>query len=235
MQNKIRQYIDEAFEGMKDTRQIRTIKEDLCESLLLKYKFQIEEKGKTEEEAYIIVLSEIGNLDELIRNFRDHNGILYDSQKIKNRSARFTTISVVLFILSPMPFLIFREYLNHPTIGILISFVFLAVGVGILVFNSLTKPKHYRADDSLVEDFKEWRVRKDNTSLAIKSFRSAYWGIVLAIYLVSSFIFVIWSFSWIIFIIALAIENIIKGIFFLNSSDSEKKSAANSKKDSNNG
>jgi hypothetical protein len=127
-----------------------------------------------------------------------------------------------------MPFIIFREYLSQPTIGTLISFLFIAIGVGLLVFNSLTKPKHYRVDDSLVEDFKEWRVKKDKKSLAFKSFRSAYWSLVLAVYLLSNFIFGIWTFSWIMFIIALAIENITKGIFLLRTNDTD----TNSNKDS---
>jgi uncharacterized membrane protein YciS (DUF1049 family) len=232
MHDKIKKYIDEAFEGLKETRQIRTIKEDLYQSLLQKYNNQIEQNGKSEEEAYIITLAEAGNLEELVDKFRNHNEILENSQVIKKRSAHLITYAVVIFILSPMPFITFREYLNQPTLGTLISFLFIAIGVGMLVFNSLTKPKHYRVDDSLIEDFKEWRDKKNRNSLALKSFRSSFWSIVLAVYLISNFLFGIWTFSWIIFIIALAIENIIKGIFYLNTNDSETKTSKNTDKES---
>ena len=79
----------------------------------------------------------------------------------------------------------------------------------------MTKPHYSRADDTIVEEFKEWHVKNGRQRDALNAFKGAYWSIVVAIYLLVSFIFRIWSFSWILFIMAGAVENIIKGIFAL--------------------
>ncbi|HHU55233.1 MAG TPA: hypothetical protein GXZ48_00885 [Acholeplasmataceae bacterium] len=74
-----------------------------------------------------------------------------------------------------------------------------------------------KSDDSLVEDFKAYRVNNDRNRTAYNSFKSALWTLTVAIYLLVSFIYGIWLYSWIIFIIAGAIEEIVKGIMMLRS------------------
>ena len=91
----------------------------------------------------------------------------------------------------------------------------LYAATGLLIYNSMTKPHYARADDTIVEEFKEWHVKNDRQRDALNAFKGAYWSIVVGIYLFVSFLFGIWSFSWILFIMAAAVENIIKGVVAL--------------------
>ena len=36
---------------------------------------------------------------------------------------------------------------------------FIAAATGLLIYNGMTKPHYSRADDTIVEEFKEWHVK----------------------------------------------------------------------------
>ncbi|MGL4949412.1 MAG: permease prefix domain 1-containing protein, partial [Anaeroplasmataceae bacterium] len=66
-----------------------------------------------------------------------------------------------------------------------------------------------KSEDSIVENFKELKsvhTEKDNI---LKSIKSIVWTIIVAIYLIISFVFDLWAYSWITFIIGAAVEKII--------------------------
>ena len=67
----------------------------------------------------------------------------------------------------------------------------------------------------MIEEFKEWKINKQHEDNLSASLTSAYWLIVTAIYLYVSFTQMIWHYSWIIFIIASALFNIVKALVAL--------------------
>ena len=162
----------------------------------------------SEEDAYNAVIRSIGDIDELIDSARGPSPLEPVPAHESRIRALCTAIAVALYIMSPFMVILLRG----PWGGM---FLFIAAATGLLIYNGMTKPHYSRADDTIVEEFKEWHVKNGRQRDALNAFKGAYWSIVVAIYLLVSFIFRIWSFSWILFIMAGAVENIIKGIFAL--------------------
>ncbi|MNI79789.1 hypothetical protein D3C73_1362700 [compost metagenome] len=79
----------------------------------------------------------------------------------------------------------------------------------------MTSPKYLKKDETLVEEFKEWKAANSENVRIKKSITSAMWITIVAIYLVISFYFNAWPFSWIIFVIGAAIDQIISAAFDL--------------------
>lgn len=209
MTDRIRTYLEHAFANTPKTRRMEDLREELFSNLVEKYNGRLKQ-GMPEEDAYNAVIRSIGDIDELIDSARGPSPLAPPPVRESSTRALRTAVAVALYILSPLLVL-----LTPGAWGIGGMFLFIAAATGLLIYNGMTKPHYARADDTIVEEFKEWHVKNGRQRDALNSFRGAYWSIVVAIYLFISLVFRIWSFSWILFIMAGAVENIIKGVFVL--------------------
>ena len=209
MIDRIRVYLEHAFANSPKTRRMEDLREELFSNLVEKYNDRLRQ-GMSEEDAYNAVIRSIGDIDELIDSARGPSPLEPVPAHESRIRALCTAIAVALYIMSPFLVILFPG-----TWGIGGMFLFIAAATGLLIYNGMTKTHYSRADDTIVEEFKEWHVKNGRQRDALNAFKGAYWSIVVAIYLLVSFIFRIWSFSWILFIMAGAVENIIKGIFAL--------------------
>ena len=71
------------------------------------------------------------------------------------------------------------------------------------------------ADDTVVEDFKQWNREKNENKSLMSAVNGAVWALTLTLYFVISFLTGAWYISWLIFIIGGAVSNIIKAVFDL--------------------
>ncbi len=101
-------------------------------------------------------------------------------------------------------------------LGVIFMFIFVAIATMLLVYNGMSKPKYKSANDTMVEEFKEWKVNKEIKKTAKKSINSALWCLIVAIYIGISYFFNAWAYSWIIFLIGASISNIIDAIYESN-------------------
>jgi hypothetical protein len=67
----------------------------------------------------------------------------------------------------------------------------------------------------MVEDFKEWKSTKDNRNEVYKSIKSAVWMLTVVSYIIVSFGTGAWHISWVIFLIGIAAEQIVRAVFQL--------------------
>ena len=209
MIDRIRAYLEHAFADAPKTRRVEDLREELFSNLVEKYNDRLRQ-GMSEEDAYNAVIRSIGDIDELIDSVRGPSPLEPPPMRESSIRALRTAIAVALYIMSP-----FMVILLRGPWGIGAMFLFIAAATGLLIYNRMTKPHYARADDTIVEEFKEWHVKNDRQRDALNAFKGAYWSIVVGIYLFVSFLFGIWSFSWILFIMAAAVENIIKGVVAL--------------------
>ena len=209
MIDRIRAYLEHAFADAPKTRRVEDLREELFSNLVEKYNDRLRQ-GMSEEDAYNAVIRSIGDIDELIDSVRGPSPLEPPPMRESSIRALRTAIAVALYIMSP-----FMVILLRGPWGIGAMFLFIAAATGLLIYNSMTKPHYARADDTIVEEFKEWHEKNDRQRDALNAFKGAYWSIVVGIYLFVSFLFGIWSFSWILFIMAAAVENIIKGVVAL--------------------
>ena len=173
-------------------------------------------QGKNEEESLQIVMKEIGNVDELIEELNKNNPIHTQYvEEARKKTGLIVSICVGLYILSVIACVVLDE-LGLPDFITASSFLSIAgVSTCVLIYHFMTKPKYTKYDDTIVEEFKEWKGKKDKNKEIKKTIDSIIWTLTVIIYLVVSFTFGIWYISWIIFLIASLIENIIKLIFKL--------------------
>jgi Na+/melibiose symporter-like transporter len=208
---KIRQYITRAFEDVPKTKKSVEMQEELISNLIEKYNDQLAQ-GKSEEEAYNTVIAGIGDLSELTESLKERHVLSAVSPEERRRTARNTAIAVMLFILSPMAIIIGAEVFRQEILGLALMFMLIALGTGLLIYTQASKPKYLKEEETMIEEFKEWKSKKNRNKGLFEALSSAYWLVVVALYLYISFTYFNWHYSWIIFLIASALFNILKAI-----------------------
>jgi len=221
MITKIRTYINRAFEDVPKTKKSTDMQEELISNLIEKFNDQLR-SGKSEEEAYTSVIAGIGDLSELTESLKERHVLSAPSAQDRKTSALFISGAVMIYIMSPMALIFSAEVLKQEVLGLMIMFGMIAVATGLLVFHFNSKPKYLKEDDTMIEDFKEWKSSRDKDKALYDALSSAFWLIILAIYFYVNFTYHWWSFSWIIFIIGSAIANIAKAFLNLSRHDHEK-------------
>lgn len=217
--DKLRLYVEKLFEDAPKTRKAYDLKEEILANLIDKYNDLIA-SGQNESEAYTIAIASIGDVDELIAGLKESN--VFDPsymQKERKKSALIVSIAVMMYILSPIALILSEEYGEPSSLSLLFMFLMVAAATGLLIYNGMTKPKYSRQDDTIVEEFKEWKSESSRQHQVKKSVISAFWSIIVAIYFIVSFIFGIWAYSWIIFIIGAALKQVIVAYFDIKGSD----------------
>jgi len=206
---KIRTYINRAFEDVPRTKKSMEMQEELISNLIEKFNDQLR-LGKSEEEAYTSVIASIGDLSELTEGMRERHVLSGPTPQERKRSAMFVTIAVMLYILSPMVLIVSDQNFRSPISGLAGMFILVAIATGLLVYNQASKPRYLKEDETLVEEFKEWKSLRQKNKSIYDALSSAFWLIIVAVYLYVSFTYMNWHYSWIIFIIGAAIQNIVK-------------------------
>lgn len=207
MNEKLRNYIDGLFATAPSTVRAVELKEEMYQNLLDKYNDLINE-GKSEESAYNIAIASIGDVDSLIGSLSGEKRA--ENASSKKRSAIITAIAIALYILCPVPVI-----LLHGEIGVMFLFLFVAAATGLLIYNGVTRERYVKTDDTMVEEFKEWKQNGKQKNKAVEAILGSFWLIAVCVYIVVSFMTGAWHITWIIFLIAAAVSSLIKGIFML--------------------
>ena len=223
MEDKLRKYIDSLFANTVPSRKSVELKEEMIQNLHDKYDDLISE-GKSDEAAYNIAVAGIGDISGLLAEFENNAGPvangMNESYKVRmeeyrSKSAMFTSIAVMMYILCILPLIImsFVGSVYAAQIGVPVMFLMIAGATGLLIYVSMTKPKKYKAPDTMVEEFREWQSDEKDKKQLRKAISSALWAVTVAVYLIVSFMTFAWGITWIIFIIAAALESLINILF----------------------
>ena len=161
----IKNYLESMFASLPATEEVMKAKSELYSMMEDKYNELIDE-GKSENEAVGIVISEFGNLDELASSLgiagvmkdadptERHNIPLEEAKDYiadKTRHMFFIALAVFLFIISPIGPISFGSlpFIGEKfvSIGVVVMFLLVAAGVGIIVFSSVVMNKWSFMDD----------------------------------------------------------------------------------------
>ena len=217
MEEKIRKYVYELFNGNAETKKAVELKEEMIQNLNDKYNDLISE-GKTPEAAYNIAIAGIGDVSGLLHDLeRDYYmPDMADYEVARSKSAMFTAIAVMTYILSILPYVFlssFTSYSSARTIGIPIMFIMVAGATGLLVYNRLSQPRFSKRGETIVDEFREWQSGARDKKTFRRSISSALWSVLLVLYFVISFSTGAWHVTWITFLVGAALEAFIN-IFF---------------------
>ena len=205
---KIKEYINDLFINAPKTRKTEEFKEELLADLLDKY-YDLLQNNIKDEVAYNKVILSIGNIDDLF----EKDTITFTKENWdRKKSAKIVAIAVMMYILSPMSVIVFESF-GMEVFGIVFMFIMVASATGLLIYYNMTKPQYLKQDDTLVEEFKEWKSYNATNIRIKKSISSAMWAIIVVIYLLVSFTTLAWHISWIIFIIGAALEKVLQAYF----------------------
>ena len=217
MEDKLRRYVEGLFEETKPTRKAIELKEEMIQNLEDKYGDLLGE-GKTPEAAFNIAIAGIGDVSALLRQLEENFRSEPEQEryeKARRKSAMLTAIAVMMYIISvlPMPILHGINISNAGFIGMPIFIVMVAAATGLLVYNHMTKPKYYKEEDTMVEEFREWQADTKDQKQMRGAISSALWTLILVLYFIISFMTGAWHITWIIFIIGGLVESLLN-IFF---------------------
>lgn len=204
MNERIRTHVDGLFEGAPKTKKILELKEEMLANLNSKYDDLIA-GGASPDDAYRTVIAGIGDVSELVRQIQNESA--FNSSiptSARKRSAIFVAVAVGLYILAP-----FSVILASGNLGPFFMFLMIAAATGLLIYNGMTSPKYIKEEDSMVEDFKEWKSDTSERRRLRRTLSLILWSLIIIIYFAINFFFFAWAFSWIIFIIGILCEGVI--------------------------
>ncbi|KMK77521.1 permease prefix domain 1-containing protein [Alkalihalobacillus pseudalcaliphilus] len=158
--NTIINYLDNMFSSLPKSQQITQLKEELLANMEEKY-YELKSAGKSENEAIGVVISEFGNIDEIIEEFDlGLNQSNHEALPLLNDDDVYTYIedtrvfqkmigigvflciigSALLTLILQLPLVLSDG--TKLTIGLTILLVFVAIAVGIFIYSGM-KMKEY--------------------------------------------------------------------------------------------
>ncbi len=197
----IREHVEYLFQNAPNTAQAVELREELIANLTDHYN-DLVRRGEPEDAAFSTVISGIGDVDELLRGLRERGRPMPSApQDPWQRSAVLVAGAVALFVLG------LGVARLIPFFGGVLSLLLIAAASAILIYNYMTKPRYAGRQDTIVEDFRQWRATHDQRSEFYRSAQALLWPVTVLLYLVMGFILRAWHPGWMIFLVA-AIFNI---------------------------
>lgn len=209
---KIEKYVNDLFKEAPNTSKAMEIKEELTNDLIEKYNDLIKE-GKNQNEAYNEVILGIGDISQLINslNVQTPNPL----NESRRETALVVSVSVFIYILSIVMVVILAENNMPDFVVVSVFLLLLALATCLLIYHFMSMPKYTKIDETLAEEFKEWKRGKEKRNLVQDSIGSIIWTTATIVYLLVSFTSGAWHITWIIFIIGAVVQEIVKLLFEL--------------------
>ena len=217
MNNKIKNYVEGLFSDIPRSIKANRLKAKLLFNMSERFEEYIKD-GKTENQAYSLVISGLGDVDKMLADVIPSDEFVQQAHYFRRRNARNIAIGVAMYIIGAA-FLIglggYGELLGnqdtYAITGLLILLVISAIATGIIIYTNMSTPLEYKDYNNQTQ--KELQNMDSKHSRLLNNILTVYWIIITAIYLVISFITMLWGITWIIMLLASAFHFIIKIIF----------------------
>lgn len=207
MENRLREYMDDLFADVPPTKQAVELKEEILQNLTDKYHDMLAE-GKSPEAAFNISAASVGDVDELLADLKTKSNPDLEEKKRK-KSAILFSAAIMMYILCIVPVIVL-EHIGLEILGVCMMFFMIAVATGLLLYNNMTRPRNHFNNGTIVEDFREWQEYNGSDRRTYRALNSVVWTIALVLYFSISFSTMRWNVTWIIFLIAAAVQSVIR-------------------------
>lgn len=244
MKNKLKEYIDSIFADAPDCQRVRELKEEMLGNISEKYDDLIRE-GKSEAEAYNASVASIGDVSELIDSIKggQHSSSAdaeyrereepcreplneeqrRQAEQYRARAGIMTAVATALYTLCWVPLVLLNMLIPSGTsgvIGLVLMMCMIAVATGLMIMKSALKPQFLKQDgkdedddDDDEEDEKEEKKRRKNPVLV--AITTVLWILTFILYFSISFSTGAWHITWILFLLAGAVESVTEAVFDL--------------------
>lgn len=209
MREQLIQYVNALFAGERDKEDV---KDEILQNTLDRYD-DLVTQGKTPEAAYSLAISGIGDVSEILGCTPQAEVVPGPQQQAEpeyreppTHKKLLRAVAVALYICCVLPVIVLAQ-LGHETVGICLMFLMIAAATALIIMSSGgSRGQKERQDDP--------QPRKE-----LHKAIGAITGLVsLIIYLAVSFATGAWHITWLIFLIAGAVDGIIKGFVDLKRS-----------------
>lgn len=218
MEKRLVNHIDILFNSMPQNENTNEVKEEILQNSIDKY-YDLINEGNDAETAYSKTVASIGDIHGLFANNR--NDIEQKIEKQRKKSALFVTISVIMYICSIIPCIIFSEF-GLDILAVSLMFAMIAVATGLLIYNGMTKYKPV-PEETMVNEFKQWQSGKPSDKQIKTQVSGIIWSIILILYFVISFLTGAWYVTWVLFLVGIAVEQIAKLYISLKAENKKEK------------
>jgi len=207
--DKIRDYVEDLFaKGPKNKRK-EEVKEEMIQDLEEKYSDLIK-SGVSAKKAYNDVIAGIGDIDEILSqiNGSSISENIYYEEILKRKKVKglVYSISIFLYIMAIVAVAVASELELPDYVSISSFLIIVGIATSMIVYYTISTPK--LDEEEVVVAKRSTKASKDEKLLK-NAISGILWPLIVAIYLIISFVFSNWYISWIIFIIGSAIEQII--------------------------
>ncbi|WP_343251024.1 permease prefix domain 1-containing protein [Diplocloster hominis] len=222
MNENLKNYLDDVFKKAPKTRKALELKEELLSNSQDRYEDLIH-SGTSEEDAYDMVVSSIGNVEELFDSLHEEVGMDLETRiELRKKMALTKTVATGLYILSFVVLLLFTIIdsmipvnADLSLIGFMLMIIIDIVPTCMLVYSSSLYGSYKKTEDTIVEDFKEWQFNSKRNKSIRNAVSAVLWTLTLVLYFFISFMTFAWYATWIIFLAALCAQAVIILMFRL--------------------
>jgi len=215
MNTRIKDYLDKAFANAPNTGKAAELRDEFESAANDRYN-ELISRGENEDAAFSAAISGLGDIDYLISTLEENYGGIpkftkEEWQASKKRSAALVSVSIMLYILSLVPFIILLTY-GQVVTAFSTFFLFVALATGLLIYNANTRipsPADIEVMRSKAGRGKEALGKDGSISPLEKELRQIIAMLALIVYFVVSVTTSAWHITWIIFILGTIAERIV--------------------------
>ena len=211
MEEKLRSYLQELFANAPKTKRTVELREELYLNLKERYQ-DLLAKGASEDEAFEIVKRSVGDVDRLILEINEPDPAgKAELEKNRRQSAKFKAIAVAMYILSPVAIILLGT-MGQPIPGLVVMFALIAGATSLLVYNNIMYPRYTKMDDTMVEEFREWKATNAAKEEKKNLYSGIVWPVIVVLYFLISFTTGAWYVTWVIFILGVVVQKLVNAI-----------------------
>ena len=208
MEENLRKYLETLFADAPKSQKTVELREELYLNLKEKYQ-DLLDKGATEDEAFEIVKRSVGDVERLIQEINEPDATSKAAMEQRRKKSAFRiAIAVALYILSPVAIILFGT-MGQPIVGLVLMFALIAAATSLMVYNNIMRPKFVKIEDTMVEEFREWKASNAAKAEKKNLYSSIVWPIIVVLYFLISFTTGAWYVTWVIFILGVVVQRLI--------------------------
>ncbi|HIS81451.1 MAG TPA: hypothetical protein IAB52_08320 [Candidatus Scatomonas merdavium] len=222
MKERIRAFMDDLLKDIPKSRKVLELKEELIGNMEERYEDLIRQ-GYREEDAFQCAMDSVGDVRELFREFEDAGqeaGSVFgvsENQESRKKRAFIHAVGVTLYIVGFAVWMLIIAVATAMGVeegmaglaGFIVMLLFTAVATGMLVYCSSMYPEYRKKDDTVVEEFKEWRSGNAGQKEKKNTINSLIWLVATILYFLLSFGTGAWYITWLIWLIAPCVQMIV--------------------------
>ncbi len=230
MNERIKNHINMLFEKAPQTQRAFELKEELQANSEERYQDLIA-GGMVEEDAIKSVIHSIGNVTELFGDLEEISQKEFEvSNAYYKKAAMIKAVAVGLYLLSVAVWIFFLfvdNMVNTPAIpglpvfdhfdynmfGFILMIVIAIIPTCMLVYVLSLAPKYKKQENTVVEDFKEWKSASQKSKSIKGAVSAVLWSACICLYFAISFLTYAWYATWIIFLVAICLQTVIELVF----------------------